>query len=140
MALQTSAAAKSAAEASTPVLSRQHPCKIASKPAKLQQQVQLPSIFTMQVISSVILLLLPYCNLLLPDSSTVCNSMLQTSTDNMTATCSAQGVSANTSCFNSLSYKTSDNRRVHGLVQSPKHVKETSLYLEDFVTLLKSNT
>lgn len=65
--------------------------------------------------------------------------MLPTNTGNVTATSYVQGVSANTSCFNSLSYKTSDNRCVHGLVQSFNHVDAASLYLEDSVTLPKSN-
>ena len=142
MALQTSAAVKSDAKASTLALSRHSPCKSASKPAKLQQQVQLPSIFTIQVISSVICCCFHSaisCFLILQSNSLQQgNSMLPTNTGNVTATSYVQGVSANTSCFNSLSYKTSDNRCVHGLVQSFNHVDAASLYLEDSVTLPKS--
>ena len=63
-------------------------------------------------------------------------SMYQTDTD--TATHAVQGVSANTSCFNSLSYKTSDNRRVYGLVHSSKHVEAASLYWDNTAALPKN--
>lgn len=56
-----------------------------------------------------------------------------------TGPCPVQGVSSYTSCFDSLSYRTSDNRRIHGLVQSSKHLQAVPVYLEDSVDLLIDN-
>lgn len=51
MTLQAVTMAKAVVEASPLAVPMQRPCKTASRPVKLQQQVQLPSIFTMQVIA-----------------------------------------------------------------------------------------
>ncbi|KAL3138120.1 hypothetical protein ABBQ38_005350 [Trebouxia sp. C0009 RCD-2024] len=97
-------------------LASQHPHKTAGKPAKRQQHVQLPSVFTMQGHQRA----------------------SQGHSDHIDP-CPVQGVSAYTSCFDSLSYRTSDNRRVHGLVQSSKHLQAVPVYMEDSVDLLIDN-